>query len=216
MATYQNTEKQSAAGPKESPLVRLATGGGNYWFSFVSDPLTVGFFLFWEAVILRSNPLVLILSMGAGLLSFSLAEYTFHRWVYHKGRTPAHVGHKKHHESPEALIAMPWFIVTAVMAGVWYVFAYWLQLHFVLGFTAGLLAGFVCYGLFHHVHHHFHFENRRYRKLRAHHFIHHQHPDSNFGVTSRLWDHVFGTMYRKEVKKKAPANGTHLTIGKLR
>ena len=105
---------------------------------------------------------------------------------------------------------MPWFIVTAVMAGVWYVLAYRLQLHFILGFLAGVLAGFVFYGLFHHVHHHFHFKNRQYRRLRAHHFIHHQYPDSNFGVTSRLWDHVFGTTYRKELKQTAPANGASL------
>src|ERR1700687_6056480 len=148
MAIYQNSETESIGTPKESLLVSLAPGSGNYWFSFVSDPLTVVFFLFWEAILLRSNLLVLGLSFGAGLMSFSLAEYAFHRWVYHKGRTPAHVGHKKHHETPEALIAMPWFIVTALMAIVWFVFAYWLQVHYVLGFLAGLLAGFVCYGLF--------------------------------------------------------------------
>ncbi len=210
MAIYQNTEEQSLGRPKESLLVSLATGRGNYWFSFVSDPLTVLFFLFWEAFVLRSSILVVTVSFGSGLLSWTLIEYVFHRWVYHKGRTPAHVGHKKHHEAPEALIAMPWFIVTAVFASVWYVLAYRLQLHFILGWLAGLLAGFVFYGVFHHIHHHFHFKNRQYRKLRAHHFIHHQYPDVNFGVTSRLWDHVFGTTFRKELKKTAPANGTRL------
>src|SRR6266436_2823941 len=133
MAIYQSSETESIGTPRESLLVSLATGSGNYWFSFVSDPLTVVFFLFWEAVFLRSSILTVAASFGAGLLSWSLLEYTFHRWVYHKGRTPAHVGHKKHHETPEALIAMPWFIVTAVMASVWFVFAYRLQLHFVLG-----------------------------------------------------------------------------------
>ena len=49
MAIYQNSEKQSIGTPRESLLVSLATGSGNYWFSFVSDPLTVVFFLFWEA-----------------------------------------------------------------------------------------------------------------------------------------------------------------------
>ena len=210
MAIYQSSETESIGAPKESLLVSLATGSGNYWFSFVSDPLTVVFFLFWEAVFLRSSILTVGVSFGAGLLSWSLLEYTFHRWVYHKGTTPAHVGHKKHHEMPQALIAMPWFIVTAVMGGVWYVLAYRLQLHFILGFLAGVLAGFVFYGLFHHVHHRFHFKNRQYRRLRAHHFIHHQYPDSNFGVTSRLWDHVFRTTYRRELKQTAPANGARL------
>ena len=188
----------------------MATGSGNYWMSFVSDPLTVLFFIFWEAAILRTSILGVTLSYGAGLVSWSFLEYTFHRWVYHKGHTPAHVGHKKHHESPQALIAMPWFIVTALMGGVWYVFGYRLQLHFVPGFMAGLLTGFVCYGLFHHVHHHFHFKNRRYRKLRAHHFIHHQFPDVNFGVTSRFWDYVFRTNYRRELKRATPVAASQL------
>jgi sterol desaturase/sphingolipid hydroxylase (fatty acid hydroxylase superfamily) len=212
MAINQNTEDQSPGRPKESHLVSLATGSGNYWFSFVSDPVTVVFFVFWEAIVLRSSILIVVASFGAGLLSWSLLEYTFHRWVYHKGRTPAHVGHKKHHESPEALIAMPWFIVTAVMFSLWFVFAYFLRLHFTMGVLAGLLAGFVFYGIFHHIHHHFHFKNRQYRKLRAHHFIHHQYPDTNFGVTSRLWDHVFGTTYRRELKQTAPATGTGLIV----
>ena len=212
MAINQNTETQSFGRPKESTLVSLATGSGNYWFSFVSDPVTVVFFLLWEAIVLRTSILALSVTFGAGLLSWSLLEYTFHRWVYHKGRTPAHVGHKKHHESPEALIAMPWFIVTAFLAGVWYIVAYRLHLRFVLPFMAGLTAGFVFYGVFHHIHHHFHFKNRQYRKLRAHHFIHHQYPDVNFGVTSRLWDHVFGTTYRKEIKKVAPVTDSRLII----
>ena len=105
---------------------------------------------------------------------------------------------------------MPWFIVTAAFGSVWFVFAYLLHVHFLMGSLAGLLTGFVCYGLFHHVHHHYHFKNRQYRKLRAHHFIHHQYPDSNFGVTSRLWDHVFGTTYRREARKASRAGAAGL------
>jgi sterol desaturase/sphingolipid hydroxylase (fatty acid hydroxylase superfamily) len=205
MGAKRNGEEQSFGHTEEGLLVRLASGPGNYWTGFVSDPLTVAFFLFWEATVLRSNPLALSLSLVAGLMSFSLAEYAFHRWVYHKGRTSARAGHKKHHESPGALIAMPWFIVTASMAGVWYLFAYRLRFHFVLSFMAGFLAGFVVYGIFHHVHHHYRLKNPWYRKLRAHHLVHHQHPEANFGVTSRFWDRVFGTMYRKEPKMTAPA-----------
>jgi len=202
MAIYRTIKKQSLDNPKENHLVNLGADGANYWISFISDPVAILFFIFWEATILRSSILALTISSGAGLLSWSLLEYVFHRWVYHKGRTPAHVGHRMHHESPKMLIAMPWFIVTAFLAGVWYIFAYCLQFHLILSFMAGLTTGFVFYGAFHHIHHHFHFKNIWYRKLRAHHFIHHQFPDVNFGVTSRLWDHVFGTTYRKGLKKR--------------
>ena len=106
MAIYRNSENQPFGDSTESHLVSLASGSVNYWFSFVSDPLTVLFFLFWETIVLRSSILLLNLTFGAGLLSWSLLEYAFHRWVYHKGQTAAHVGHKKHHETPEALIAV--------------------------------------------------------------------------------------------------------------
>jgi sterol desaturase/sphingolipid hydroxylase (fatty acid hydroxylase superfamily) len=202
MEIHSKIEQRHFDDPGKNHLIGLAAGEVNYWTSFISDPLTIGFFLFWEAAILRSSIISLSVGYGSGLLSWSLLEYTFHRWVYHKGRSPAHTGHKIHHESPEMLIAMPWFIVTAFLAGVWYIFAYLLQFHFILSFMAGLTSGFVFYGVFHHIHHHFNFKNRRYRKLRAHHFIHHQFPDVNFGVTSRLWDQVFGTTHRARLKKK--------------
>jgi len=191
----------------EHRLVRFGAGRVNYWFTFVSDPLTVLFFIVWELTIPKTNPFVLAIEYAVGLLSWSLLEYVGHRWLYHKGRTPAHAGHKIHHQSPEVLIAMPWFVVTALFMSLWYVFAYRLEIRAASGLLAGLLTGFVFYGLFHHViHHHFNFRNSWYRKLRTQHFIHHQFPNVNFGVTSHFWDHVFGTTFsRKSTKPGAPA-----------
>src|SRR5438874_513917 len=143
MAGYLKIKSQFFPNTGEGHLVDLASGGFNYWMSFISDPLTVLFFIFWEAFILRTSLAGLVLSYSAGLLSWSLLEYTFHRWVYHKGRTPAHHGHTLHHESPQMLIAMPWFIVTVFLACVWYVFAYRLLLHLVLGFFGAPTIGLV-------------------------------------------------------------------------
>ena len=65
MPIYQNSETESIATPKESFLVSLATGSGNYWFSFVSDSVTVVFFLFWGAIVLRGSILVKAVSSPA-------------------------------------------------------------------------------------------------------------------------------------------------------
>ena len=203
MAVYPIIKKQFFDHLKQNNLVSFAANDVNYWFSFISDPVVVLFFIFWEAIILRTSILGLSVSYGSGLLAWSLLEYVFHRWIYHQGPTSAHLGHKMHHESPKMLIAMPWFLVTALLGCVW-LFAYWQQVHFILSFMAGVTTGFVFYGAFHHIHHHFHFKNSWYLKLRSHHVIHHQFPDVNFGVTTRLWDHVFGTMYQKELKKRLP------------
>jgi sterol desaturase/sphingolipid hydroxylase (fatty acid hydroxylase superfamily) len=169
----------------------------NYWIGFFTDPLTVIFLLVWDVAALGSNPFILAAIFLAGLMTWTLWEYCFHRWVYHTGKTVLHAGHALHHEDPKMLIGMPWFLITGFVIGLWYVFTYWLKVRYVSGFVAGLLGGFVFYYCFHHIHHHFNPKNSWYRKLRAHHKVHHQMPETNFGVTMRFWDRVFGTTYRK-------------------
>ena len=181
---------QSGYGPDE--LLAHLSGRSSY------DLFLIG----WEIFIRRSNPLITTLAFAGGLAAWTLLEYGFHRWVYHKGQTPAHEGHKIHHDQPTTLIAMPWFVVTGLFGSIWYVFGHLLQIRFVSTFAAGLLSGFVFYGLFHHLHHHLDFQRRWCRRLRAHHIIHHKYTDVNFGVTSRFWDHVFGTTYKKAAGNK--------------
>lgn len=196
MTAYQNTLAGLFGRFTQEHLVKLGLGRVNYWFTFIADPLTVIFFLVWEIFVSRVNPAFSILSFVAGGFAWTLLEYSFHRWVYHKGETPAHAGHRLHHESPRTLIAMPWFVVSGIFGIVWYVFARLLPAPYVISFAAGVLSGFIFYGLFHHVHHHFDYKSRWYRRMRAHHNIHHRLPNVNFGVTSRFWDHVFGTIYK--------------------
>ena len=169
----------------------------SYWIGFFTDPLTIIFLLVWDVAMLGSNPLLLTASFTLGLAGWTLLEYCFHRWVYHKGQTLLHAGHAMHHEDPKLLIGMPWFLNTSVYMGVWYIFTYWLEVRYVSGFSSGVLAGFIFYYCFHHIHHHFNPKRAWYRKLRTHHKIHHQVPGTNFGVTMRFWDEVFGTTYRK-------------------
>src|SRR5436190_5413784 len=92
-------------------IARLGLGSTNYWLTFVSDPLTVVFFIFWEIFILRSRPWLVVLTFAIGLATWTFVEYAFHRWIYHQGRHAAHAGHMVHHQSPEIRIAMPWFVV---------------------------------------------------------------------------------------------------------
>jgi len=169
----------------------------SYWIGFFTDPLTVAFVLAWEVFAMGSNPLVLAAVFFAGLMIWTLWEYCFHRWVYHAGRTVMHAGHALHHEDPKMLIGMPWFLTTSFVLGLWYVFSWLLEVRYASGAVAGLLSGFIFYYCFHHVHHHFNPKSAWYRRLRAHHKVHHQMPGTNFGVTNRFWDRVFGTTYRK-------------------
>jgi len=197
--------QQSTNDFNERVLSRIAESKATYWFGFICDPLTVAFLVCWDMFVLRSGFYATILSYLAGLFVWTLVEYGFHRFVYHKGETLAHAGHQMHHDEPEALIGMPWFLTAGVMYSLWFALSYWLQLPSASTFLSGLLSGFIFYYTFHHIHHHFSLKNSWYRKLRAHHKIHHQIPGVNFSVTNRFWDQVFGTTYRKSeapVKKK--------------
>ena len=185
-----------------SPVLdRIAANKSNYWVGFFTDPAAAIFLLLWDLVVLHTNIYFLASSYISGLISWTLLEYCFHRWIYHRGDTLAHAGHRLHHESPKALIGMPWFLTTGFLLLVWFLLGSYLQMPYVLSFLAGLTTGFFLYGVFHHVHHHFEFAKRWNRKLRVHHKIHHAFPEVNFGVTTRVWDYVFGTTYDRSRHK---------------
>jgi sterol desaturase/sphingolipid hydroxylase (fatty acid hydroxylase superfamily) len=68
--------------------------------------------------------------------------------------------------------------------------------HLVWGasFFAGLVTGYVCYDMLHYAMHHFRLTSPVLAFLRRHHMQHHAVSwDKRFGVSSPLWDHVFGT-----------------------
>jgi len=195
-------------------LNKLAAHESCYWISFITDPITALFLVFWDIAVLRSNLVVLIACYLVGLLNWTFLEYAFHRWIYHKGRTLAHAGHTMHHNSPRMLIGMPWFVTAGFLWGVWYVLGYSLQVRFVLSFMGGLATGLFCYSTFHHILHHFNLRDSWYQELKIHHQVHHRLPNVNFGVTSRFWDRRFGTMHRHnpEKKKYFPQGEKHLSL----
>lgn len=197
-----NLSRSESANPL---LRRIAAHKSNYWVGFVSDPLTAVFLLYWDARVLRAEPIVLMATYVVAVVSWTLFEYVFHRWVYHRGNTLAHQGHRMHHESPKILIGMPWFMTTGFLWLVWYLFGYRFHVHFVLSFMAGLTTGFIFYGSLHHAHHHFNMRSPWLKKLHAHHQIHHRFATVNFGVTNRFWDQLFGTAYRKRTEAADPS-----------
>jgi sterol desaturase/sphingolipid hydroxylase (fatty acid hydroxylase superfamily) len=140
--------------------------------------------------------------LGAGLAGFllwTLVEYVLHRAVLHRA-TYFSPMHGEHHAAPLALIGTPSWISVSVLCLTVGVPA-WLSLGFNAadGLTVGMMLGYWWYGIVHHVIHHR--ANRStpsyFNELRAWHMRHHYSPrGGNFGVTTPLWDHVFGTAIR--------------------
>jgi sterol desaturase/sphingolipid hydroxylase (fatty acid hydroxylase superfamily) len=206
-----NTPEQRAG--QKTRLERLAAHQSNYWIGFVSDPATAIFFVVWDVWRLHAAPAWLVLSYFAGIFNWTIFEYVFHRWIYHRGETLAHAGHRMHHEHPKMLIGMPWFMTTGFLWLVWYLFAYKLQAPYFMTSWAGLVTGYLVYSALHHIHHHFSFRGAWYRKLYVHHQVHHKFANVNFGVTNRFWDHVFGTTFRKQsstIPSKADSPSNYL------
>lgn len=129
-----------------------------------------------------------------GWLSWSLVEYGIHGILAHRFQTPVSPLHWGHHRTPAAVFTSPlaWvptalvlFAAAAAVAGSLPAAALLL----------GLLAGFFHYE---YVHWRIHFReprSDRERLLREHHLAHHfRNPRAYHGVTTRLWDRVFGTL----------------------
>ncbi len=184
-----------SATSRKSLVTKFALGRTNYWLS-VADALGAPFFVAWEIGV-RHAPLVEVaLAGGSGYLVWGLAEYAFHRWLYHQRHGILADGHRIHHADPEMWIAMPWFMTAPTIFGLWYLGAVVLRFPLSSAGLAGWLAGSVWYSVVHHSHHHWDPRQWWLRKLRAHHQIHHECPEFNFGVTMRLWDNALGTRYR--------------------
>jgi sterol desaturase/sphingolipid hydroxylase (fatty acid hydroxylase superfamily) len=131
-----------------------------------------------------------------GVALWTLMEYVFHRMAFHRIAILVPL-HGAHHKSPLAFVGTPtWMSVLALLIGIFVPAYFGFGFTAASGLTAGVMLGYFWYGVVHHViHHHANKPSRAYfSALRAWHMRHHYSTKSgNFGVTTALWDHVFGT-----------------------
>jgi 4-hydroxysphinganine ceramide fatty acyl 2-hydroxylase len=68
----------------------------------------------------------------------------------------------------------------------------------VMPFFAGFLSGYLFYDMTHYAIHHYNFKSKFWLEIKQHHMLHHfQDMDRGYGVSSKFWDHVFRTTFRK-------------------
>jgi len=144
----------------------------------------------------------LLLILG-GVVSWMFIEYALHRFVFHYsarsefGRKMLYAAHLSHHEDPRATsrlfsslfvsvpVATAYFLLARIAGGSW---------HAATFLFAGLTVGYFCYEWLHFQAHHRRPRLRLFRYLRKYHLLHHHGtPDLRFGVTSPLFDLLFGT-----------------------
>ncbi len=159
----------------------------------------------------------IVLSVLAGVFIWTLTEYLLHRFVFHYmpksawGQRLHFLMHGIHHDYPQdatRLVMPP--AVSIPLALLFYVFFLAvLPAAYVWSFFGGFLIGYVCYDEIHYATHHAPMKSGVGLWLKHHHVRHHYlDPDRGYGVSSPLWDHVFGTMYRKDEAVTIPSSNT--------
>jgi sterol desaturase/sphingolipid hydroxylase (fatty acid hydroxylase superfamily) len=164
-----------------------------------------------------SNAWILTL-FGLGLFTFTFVEYWVHRSVYHiEPTTPArakfqYTMHGVHHEYPKdkTRLALPPILavlIAALLFGIFFV----LMGEASYAFFPGFLVGYAGYLTIHFLVHAYNPPGNLFRYLWINHAIHHyKDGDTMLGVSSPLWDHVFGTTGQKpdeQLKRKTMEQG---------
>jgi sterol desaturase/sphingolipid hydroxylase (fatty acid hydroxylase superfamily) len=154
------------------------------------------------------QPVIYAFVYGGGLVGWTLIEYLIHRVLFHHAPILSQI-HECHHHSPQDLIGTPaWASVLIGLIAV--AVPSWAVLGFGLGtaVTAGLVTGYLWYVFVHFATHHWrprrdsYLYRARLRHARHHHLSH----SGNFGVTTAMWDHVFGTALEGRVPKFGKPN----------
>jgi len=148
-----------------------------------------------------------MLAMGAlGLVVWSLTEYLVHRFIFHfptTRRTTRYLlflFHGIHHHAPsdKTRLVMPptgSILIIGAMSGVYATFipSPWIE-----PFLGFFIMGYIIYDYIHYVLHFHTLRGPIGGFLKRHHMMHHHRMHhANFGVSSPLWDVIFGTYHAK-------------------
>ena len=151
----------------------------------------------------------------AGFALWTLCEYWLHRSFFHWkpkrpwGDTLHFFVHGVHHRWPKDKyrLVMP----PAVSISMFFLFlgVFLVALgDFAWAAHSGFVVGYMSYDMTHFYVHHFKPRTRYGKLLRRHHMLHHFKDESrHFGVSSALWDYVFGTVFER------PEPGRHRAPG---
>ena len=137
-----------------------------------------------------------------GGLSFTLVEYLVHRYLFHMSTYTKvreklqYTMHGVHHEFPKDKdrLAMPPLLSITMGTILLLIFRVVLG-DFVFSFLPGFMVGYALYLAIHYMVHAYQPPKNFLKALWINHGIHHyKDGDIVFGVSSPLWDYIFGTM----------------------
>jgi sterol desaturase/sphingolipid hydroxylase (fatty acid hydroxylase superfamily) len=156
----------------------------------------------WSAFSLGMSFAVFLAMFFVGVLNWSLMEYWLHRLVFHYqadtklGRRFFWILHGVHHDWPNDKLRLVFPPAVSIPLAVLFFYLYSAIFGETLRYAVftGLVFGYLSYDMIHYYVHHFAPKNRIGKFLRRYHLAHHfKDGDTGFGVSSPMWDYVFGT-----------------------
>jgi sterol desaturase/sphingolipid hydroxylase (fatty acid hydroxylase superfamily) len=147
-----------------------------------------------------------------GMFFWTFFEYLAHRFAFHwiaeskRAQKFVYILHGNHHHYPrdrERLFMPP--VPSIILASAIFGLQYLLLRHNTFAFFPGFILGYLLYASMHYAIHAWNPPFKWMKPLwRNHHLHHYKDENKGFGVSSTLWDHIFGTMFdlRKEKEDK--------------
>ncbi|MGE5107695.1 MAG: sterol desaturase family protein [Sphingobacteriales bacterium] len=179
-------------------------------------PVIIYFLYYGYSSFNYSKTKVALIFLG-GIFFWTLFEYIAHRFIFHwisdnpRIQKFAYILHGNHHHFPRDrhrlfMPPVPSLLISSLIFGI----MYWMTGTKVFIFFPGFILGYLLYGSMHYAIHAWSPPFKWMKPLwRNHHLHHYKNEHNGFGVSSTLWDHVFGTMFdlknEKEDKEKTKA-----------
>ena len=162
-----------------------------------------------EGVVTVANGMLLFVT---GLVGWTLTEYLMHRFIFHYeprsewGKKLHFFAHGVHHDYPNdsKRLVLPPSVSIPLAFFFYYLFRLIFGPFFLMPYYAGFILGYVFYDTIHYATHHLPMKGKIGLFLKQYHILHHyQDFTLGFGVSSPLWDHIFGTVNVRERKAEA-------------
>jgi sterol desaturase/sphingolipid hydroxylase (fatty acid hydroxylase superfamily) len=156
-----------------------------------------------------------------GMFSWTFFEYIMHRWVFHmvaereKATKIIYVMHGNHHHFPrdkERLFMPP--VPSLILASVIFSLMFAAMGPNAFVFFPGFLLGYLMYGTTHYAIHAWNPPFKWMKPLWRNHHLHHYKDDhKGFGVSTTIWDRLFGTMFDLKKEKEDKEKVKELMFG---
>jgi sterol desaturase/sphingolipid hydroxylase (fatty acid hydroxylase superfamily) len=175
-------------------------------------PLII-FMFYYSLEVIKPGKINTILVFSGGILFWTFFEYVMHRFAFHyiseneKLMKIVYIFHGNHHQYPRDkqrlfMPVVPSIVISSFIYSLMYLVGYWFSnTTVVFAFYPGFIFGYLIYGSMHYA---IHAWNPPYKWMkplwRNHHLHHYKDEHRGFGVSTTLWDRLFGTMY--ELKKE--------------